>query len=97
MLIGLQPMKPFATIAVIALAMGLSGCVPPPKEAGEGAPKVNPEHQTAGLTGEISNGKVDETMEGSGNLAWQGSYQREKRAKALADARGSEKPTEPRP
>ena len=46
--------------------------------------KIDEEHKTAGLTEEMSNGKVDETMEGSGNLAWQGSYQREKRAKAKA-------------
>jgi hypothetical protein len=44
------------------------------------------EHQTAGLTGEMSNGKVDATMEGSGNLAWQGSYEREKRAKMQGQA-----------
>ena len=43
--------------------------------------KADTEHQTAGLTGEMTNGKVDVTMEGSGNLAWQGSYEREKRAK----------------
>jgi hypothetical protein len=29
----------------------------------------------------MTNGKTDVTMEGSGNLAWQGSYEREKRAK----------------
>ena len=40
------------------------------------------EHETAGLNGEMHNGKVDVTMEGSGNLAWQGSYEREKRARA---------------
>jgi hypothetical protein len=39
------------------------------------------QHQTAGLNGEMTNGKTDVTMEGSGNLAWQGSYEREKRAK----------------
>src|SRR5689334_14410854 len=43
--------------------------------------KADTEHQTAGLTGEMTNGKVDVTMEGSGNLAWQGSFEREKRAK----------------
>ena len=43
--------------------------------------KLDADHQTAGLTGEITNGKVDVTMEGSGNLAWQGSFEREKRAK----------------
>ena len=48
--------------------------------------KMDAEHQTAGLTGEMTNGKVDVTMEGSGNLAWQGSYEREKRAKAKAQA-----------
>ena len=42
------------------------------------------QHQTAGLNGELTNGKVDVTMEGSGNLAWQGSYEREKRAKQQA-------------
>jgi len=43
------------------------------------------EHQTAGLaTGPITNGKVDPTMEGSGNLAWQGSYEKEKRQQASA-------------
>ena len=42
--------------------------------------KADTEHQTAGLMPEYTNGKVDETMEGSGNLAWQGSYEREKRA-----------------
>ena len=78
------PMKPIATIAVIALAVGLSGCVPPPKEGGEAETKKSTEHQTAGLTGEVSNGKVDETMEGSGNLGWQGSYEREKRARVKA-------------
>ena len=46
--------------------------------------KRDAEHQTAGLNGEMTNGKVDVTMEGSGNLAWQGSYEREKRAKTQA-------------
>jgi hypothetical protein len=46
--------------------------------------KLDAEHQTAGLNGELTNGKVDPTMEGSGNLAWQGSYEREKRAKATS-------------
>lgn len=44
--------------------------------------KVDSEHQTAGLMPEYTNGKVDDTMEGSGNLAWQGSYEREKRARS---------------
>jgi hypothetical protein len=34
----------------------------------------------------MSNGKTDDTMEGSGNLAWQGSYEREKRAKMQGQA-----------
>lgn len=42
----------------------------------ESANKADAEHQTAGLTPEFTNGKVDPTMEGSGNLAWQGSYER---------------------
>jgi hypothetical protein len=48
---------------------------------GHDEPKMDAEHETAGLDGEMSNGKVDATMEGSGNLGWQGSYEREKRAK----------------
>jgi hypothetical protein len=43
--------------------------------------QIDTEHQTAGMTPEMTNGKVDDTMEGSGNLAWQGSYERRKRAK----------------
>jgi hypothetical protein len=88
-------MKPFATIAVIVLAVGLSGCVPPPKEGGEADTKKSTEHQTAGLTGEIGNGKVDETMEGSGNLGWQGSYQREKRAKMQAQNQAPQSQKQP--
>jgi hypothetical protein len=45
----------------------------------ENKSKADAEHQTAGLMPEFTNGKVDPTMEGSGNLAWQGSYEREKR------------------
>jgi len=45
------------------------------------------EHQTAGLMPEYTNGKVDPTMEGSGNLAWQGSYERERREKMQAQAK----------
>ena len=59
-----------------------------PEEAGlrPDTPQKTPDtdYQTAGLTGELSNGKTDETMEGSGNLAWQGSYEREKRANMQA-------------
>jgi hypothetical protein len=40
----------------------------------------------------MSNGKVDATMEGSGNLAWQGSYQREKRAKMQAERQSPANP-----
>jgi len=65
-----------------------------PAESGQHGPsamdvdkeKSDREHQTAGLTGEMSNGKADVTMEGSGNLAWQGSYEREKRAKMQGQA-----------
>lgn len=65
-----------------------------PAESGQHGPdamdvdkeKSEREHQTAGLTSEISNGKTDATMEGSGNLAWQGSYEREKRAKTQGQA-----------
>ena len=49
---------------------------------GEDKAKIDAEHQTAGLMPEYTNGKIDPTMEGSGNLAWQGSYERRKRAKA---------------
>jgi len=53
---------------------------------GRNEAKMDTEHQTAGLNGEITNGKVDVTMEGSGNLAWEGSYEREKRARMQAEA-----------
>ena len=49
---------------------------------GPDAKRIDAEHQTAGLTGPLTDGKEDPTMEGSGNLAWQGSYEREKRAGA---------------
>lgn len=69
------------------LSQGANGPLSP-AESGEHGPhalapdkdKGDREHQTAGLTSEMSNGKADATMEGSGNLAWQGSYEREKRA-----------------
>src|ERR1700736_6686385 len=69
------------------LSQGAGGPLSP-AESGQDGPdamdvdkeKSDKEHQTAGLTGEMSNGKTDATMEGSGNLAWQGSYEREKRA-----------------
>lgn len=62
--------------------------------------KADAEHQTAGLTPEFTNGKVDETMEGSGNLAWQGTYEREKRAGAMTNQQNGaqqQKPASPRP
>ncbi len=37
------------------------------------------EYQTAGLSPEYTNDKVDPTMEGSGNIAWQGSYGKDHR------------------
>ncbi len=48
------------------------------------AKQLDAEHETAGLTGPVSNGFVDHTMEDSGNLAWQGSYERAKRAQEQA-------------
>ena len=54
--------------------------------------KMDAEHQTAGLTPELTNGKTDVTMEGSGNLAWQGSYEREKRAKSEKQPEGQATP-----
>ena len=45
------------------------------------------EHETAGLTGPVTNGFTDPTMEDSGNLAWQGSYERMKRAQAQQQAK----------
>lgn len=65
-----------------------------PAESGQHGPhaeaeekqKSDLEHQTAGLTREITNGKADATMEGSGNLALQGNYEREKRARMQAQA-----------
>ena len=69
---------------------GQHGPTSPAESAEHGALAFNPaektsnEYATAGLDGEVTNGKVDETMEGSGNLAWQGTYEREKRAKAQA-------------
>jgi len=59
------------------------------------APKPpDTDYQTAGLSSEITNGKTDETMEGSGNLAWQGSYEREKRSKMESQAPAT--PPEPK-
>ncbi len=48
--------------------------------------KADTEHETAGLMPEYNNGKTDPTMEGSGNIAWQGDYEREKRAANAAQA-----------
>ncbi|HLJ49234.1 MAG TPA: hypothetical protein VKU01_24645 [Bryobacteraceae bacterium] len=48
------------------------------------AKKADAEHDTAGLTGPVTNGFVDHTMEDSGNLAWQGSYERDRRAQSQA-------------
>ena len=49
--------------------------------------KIDAMHQTAGIMPEYTNGKVDPTMEGSGNLAWQGSYERAKRTSQQNQAR----------
>ena len=74
---------------------GAQGAVSPAESGEHGSNRLpyggdrnqaDAEHQTAGLTPEMTNGKVDDTMEGSGNLAWQGSYEREKRTKAKAQA-----------
>ena len=48
--------------------------------------KVDAEHQTAGLMPEYTNDRVDATMEGSGNIAWQGSYETQRREKMQAQA-----------
>jgi hypothetical protein len=64
---------------------------------GENQAMMDAEHQTAGLNGELTNGKVDPTMEGSGNLAWQGSYEREKRLKMQAEAQAPPKAPEQKP
>lgn len=53
---------------------------------GSNTAQIDAEHQTAGLNGEMTNGKVDPTMEGSGNIAWQGNLERQKRAQAAAAA-----------
>ena len=53
------------------------------------------DYQTAGLTSEITNCKTDETMEGSGNLAWQGSYEREKREKMQSQSQTPATPPQP--
>ena len=55
------------------------------------------EHQTAGLMPEYTNGKADPTMEGSGNLAWQGSYERDRREKMQAQAQPSQTQIQPKP
>jgi hypothetical protein len=85
----------FAAATALALAAALAGCTErretdrvdqgahgptSPAEAGfteyQSMPK---EYQTAGLSPEYTNDKVDPTMEGSGNIAWQGSYAKDHR------------------
>ena len=81
---------------LLALAVALAGCTErrvadqvdqgahgptSPAEAGFTSYQAMPsEYQTAGLSPEYTNDKVDPTMEGSGNIAWQGSYGKDHRA-----------------